>query len=217
MKKYRLGLILALCLCVITGGVYAAWTYVLDVTAVQKDLTASLEGKSVTGGGTLSFQDVNFTVAIDDSKDGKFNAKAVVKNDSSQPVVAETITVTYTPRSDETVDTNNTGLGLKWWVEVVDAESTTTKLGNLVDGETGPNKFFTKYTTSDAKIDAGTLTESSSYTFTISLKTVEAQIQTLINPSFTLPTPEKYDAFESLWRTNEPKFKIVVDDTFPKK
>lgn len=177
MKK--LSLLIALCMLLTIGGVYAQWTYTnTSVDNATQNLTAALGDKVIEGKyGTYAINTTGVTMSIDPKSGTTHNTALTITGN---------IVITFTPGQYAPEDVKDNAVSSKYAFSLASGAS---KYDN--------QNIFT-LNTEDHTI-SWTKNSDGNFTYTIDAATLATYI-TLTE--FTLDTTAKYDAYSSALATN---------------
>lgn len=186
----RLSLLIAICICVTVGGVYATWIYTQqnDVADQHQHLSVALTESTFDGNyGTYHLDYTGLTISIDQKEVGDHTA--VLK-------ITGQITVTFTPGMNAPETVKEHGI------------ATTVAFGTSIEQETwkyGETQIFTVDTT-EKDVD-WTAQADGTFTYVITAEEVAEIIQL---GDITLDTQAKYNAFNT--ELAKGKIGITVSD-----
>ncbi len=177
MKK--LSLLIALCMLLTIGGVYAQWTYTnTSVNDATQNLTAALGDKVIEGKyGTYTINTTGVTMSID-PKNGTTHNTALT--------ITGNIVITFTPGQYAPEEVKNNAVASKYAFSLAS------------NAQQYSDKNIFTLNTEDHTIE-WTKGSDGNFTYTISASALAGYI-TLTE--FTLDTKDKYDAYSTALATN---------------
>lgn len=175
MKK--LSLLIALCMLVSIGGVYAVWTYAgANVSSVDRTLNHGLTAaNSDTAAGTFAFVNNNIDIAIDPTEEGGYIAGLVITG---------SVEVKFTPSAGASDNVKNNAVPAEAVIYLTDSAT------NMYGGKE-------IYVVKDEPI-ALTWTSNGDGTFTATITADQIKSILSLNGEFVLDTLAKYDAFHDV-------------------
>ena len=194
MKK--LSLLIALCMLLTIGGVYATWSYVgsTDIIDAFAESKVTIADAVIEGTYGIYKIDSNLVLTVDQANDNH-EAELVFGSNNDQPVY---LTVTFTPsvNAPKAIKDNAVESELYFGVTTpmqykMDAE------GNYADNGT-PVDIFKFKNPGNGKLDntfAWTKTDDGTFTYTLNADALKEQIS--LSQTFVLDIKAEHDAFRT--------------------
>ena len=191
MKKRNILLAtLIVLLVVVTGGVYATWTYATkaaeDSSVGGNDI--SIEEAKTTNRGVISTEGSTFSIAFDDVN---YNHKLDLEEDGEIVITGEPVEITFTVNDGSTVDTGKESYNLNFQI--------TSTLTNLDDDAV--------ITSNPVSIALTQTEDDKTYSLSLTNELVKSLIASV---DLSLPTAEKHKSFEE--KLSDASFTIVITD-----
>jgi hypothetical protein len=192
MKLLRkLSLLIALCVCLTFGGVYAAWIFTesTDVADQHQHLSVSMTEAQFSGSyGSFHVDYSSLSMTIDPTVEGGHVAALKITGK---------IVITFVPNQYAPAEVKTSGVATTWQLATNIAQNTWTY---------NSTQIFT-VNTDKVNVVWGTPDGQGVFTYEISAETLAAKIQL---GTFTLDTKAEYDAFNT--ELGKGKIGITVSD-----